>query len=175
MTGFIGIALLMLDPTARLDSLGIVAALSAGTTMALGNVLVKRWQRPVSLLVFTAWQLAVGGAFLLPIALVVEGPFKQLSIQNLQGIIYLAIVATGLAYLLWFRGIDRLNPSAVSYLILLSPVVATLIGFFWLNQGFMPIQLLGITLIFISVVLGQKINSTQKGTGNREQGTGNSE
>jgi probable blue pigment (indigoidine) exporter len=70
--------------------------------MGLGTVLVKRWKRPVSLLVFTAWQLAVGGIVLLPIALTVEGPITHLSTTNLLGFAYLGLVGTGLAYALWF-------------------------------------------------------------------------
>jgi probable blue pigment (indigoidine) exporter len=79
---------------ARLDSVGIIAALAGATTMGLRTVLVKRWKRPVSLLVFTAWQLAVGGIVLLPIALVIEGPITHLSTTNLLGFVYLGFVGT---------------------------------------------------------------------------------
>lgn len=159
IAGFLGIAMLVLGPSARLDPWGILAALAGATTMGLGTVLVKRWRSPVSLLVFTAWQLTVGGALLLPVALIVEGPFTEFTPTHLQGLIYLGTVGTGLAYLLWFRGIGKLSPAAVSYLGLLSPVVATLIGFVWLNQSLTAIQLLGILIIFVSVLLGQRINS----------------
>ena len=157
MAGFVGIAMLVLGPAARLDPWGILAALAGAVAMGLGIVLAKRWRPPVSPLVFTAWQLAVGGALLLPVALVVEGPFDQLTHANLQGLIYLGTIGTGLAYLLWFRGIGRLPATAVSYLGLLSPVMAALLGFFWLGQTLMPVQLGGIGIIFTSVLVGQKI------------------
>jgi probable blue pigment (indigoidine) exporter len=156
--GLVGVGLLVLSPTARLDPIGIVAAISGAATMGLGTVLVKRWKRPVSLLVFTAWQLTVGGIVLLPIALVIEGPITQISMTNLLGFIYLGIVGTGIAYALWFRGIDKLKASAVSYLGLISPVVATLIGFVFLNQSFTPIQLIGMVIVLISVLIGQQTN-----------------
>ncbi|MEO0986157.1 MAG: EamA family transporter [Cyanobacteria bacterium J06639_14] len=161
IAGFIGIAMLVLSPSARLDPWGILAALAGAATMALGTVLVKRWRPPVSLLAFTAWQLTVGGALLLPVALVVEGPLAELTPTNLQGLIYLGTVGTGLAYLLWFRGIGQLSATAVSYLGLLSPVMATLLGFFWLNQALTPLQLSGIAIIFTSVLLGQKITASR--------------
>lgn len=162
IAGFVGIALLVLGPAARLDPVGIFAALAGAVTMGLGTVLVKHWSRPVPLLVFTAWQLTVGGALLLPIALIVEGPFATLTRTNLQALIYLGVISTGFAYLLWMRGIGQLSASAVSYLGLLSPVMATLIGFLWLHQALTPIQLFGIALIFVSVLLGQKINILQQ-------------
>jgi len=89
ISGFVGVGLLVLSPSAQLDGIGIMAAIAGAASMGLGTVLVKRWKRPVSLLVFTAWQLVVGGALLLPIALLVEGPFDQLSKTNIQAHIYL--------------------------------------------------------------------------------------
>ncbi|MEO1145637.1 MAG: EamA family transporter [Cyanobacteria bacterium J06638_22] len=161
IAGFVGIALLVLGPSARLDPWGILAALAGAAAMGLGTVLVKRWRPPVSLLAFTAWQLTVGGALLLPVALVVEGPFAELTSTNLQGFIYLGTVGTGLAYLLWFRGIRQLSATAASYLGLLSPVMATLLGFIWLHQALTPIQLFGIAIIFSSVLIGQKITASR--------------
>lgn len=161
IAGFVGVGLLVLGPTARLDRVGIVAAIAGAATMGLGTVLVKRWQRPVSLLVFTAWQLTVGGIVLLPIALAIEGPITHLSMTNLLGFVYLGVVGTGIAYALWFRGIDKLKASAVSSLGLMSPLIATLIGFFFLHQTFTPIQLIGIVLVLMGVLIGQKTNQSR--------------
>lgn len=154
IAGFFGVGLLVLGPAARLDSVGVIAAIAGAATMGLGTVLVKRWKRPVSLLVFTAWQLAVGGIVLLPIALVTEGPITHLSITNVLGFVYLGVVGTGIAYALWFRGIDKLKTSAVSSLGLMSPVVATLVGFFSLHQKLTTIQLVGMAIVLISVLVG---------------------
>ncbi|MEC4812702.1 MAG: EamA family transporter [Scytonema sp. PMC 1069.18] len=162
IAGFVGVGLLVLGPTARLDSVGIIAAIAGAATMGLGTVLVKRWKRPVSLLVFTAWQLTVGGMVLLPIALVIEGPITHLSTTNLLGFVYLGLVGTGIAYALWFRGIDKLKASAVSYLGLMSPLVATLIGFVVLHQAFTPIQLIGIAIVLMSVLIGQQTNQLRQ-------------
>lgn len=162
IAGFVGVGLLVLSPGARLDGIGILAALAGAASMGLGTVLTKRWQPPVPVLVFTAWQLVVGGALLLPIALMLEGPFAHLSRTNIQGLIYLGVIGTGLAYLLWFRGIAKLKASAVSYLGLMSPVMATLIGFVWLQEALTSMQLLGIGIIFTSVLLGQKVNASRQ-------------
>lgn len=158
LAGLVGVGLLVISPAARLDPIGIVAAIAGAATMGLGTVLIKRWQRPVSLLVFTAWQLTVGGIVLLPIALAIEGPITNISTTNLFGFVYLGVVGTGIAYALWFRGIEKLKASAVSYLGLMSPVVATLIGFVFLNQSLTPIQLVGMTIVLISVLIGQQAN-----------------
>ena len=160
IAGLVGVGLLVLSPAARLDSVGIAAAIAGAATMGLGTVLGKRWKRPVPLLVFTAWQLAVGGIVLLPIALTFEEPITQLSTTNLLGFVYLGVVGTGLAYALWFRGIDKLKASAVSSLGLMSPVVATLIGFVFLHQTLTPIQLIGMAIVLMSVLFGQQMNQS---------------
>ena len=145
-----------LAPSARLDSVGIVAAIAGAATMGLGTVLVKRWKPPVSLLAFTAWQLAVGGIVLLPIALTIEEPLTHLSTKNLLGFMYLGLVGTGVAYTIWFRGIYKLKASAASSLGLISPVVATLLGFVLLHQTLTLVQLIGIVIVLMSVLVGQQ-------------------
>ncbi|MBE9063799.1 EamA family transporter [cf. Phormidesmis sp. LEGE 11477] len=159
IAGCIGVGLLVLGPTAQLDTLGVIAALAGAGAMGLGTVLVKRWHPPVSLIVFTAWQLAIGGLLLLPVALMTEGPFTEITRTNLWGFIYLGLVGTALAYALWFRGIDRLNPTAASYLGLLSPVVATLVGYIFLQETFSIIQTVGVVIVLLSVVIGQESQS----------------
>jgi len=159
IAGFMGVGLLVLGPSAQLDTVGIIAALAGAGAMGLGTVLVKRWQPPVSLMVFTAWQLAIGGAMLLPVALLTEGWFETITRTNLWGFIYLGLIGTGLAYALWFRGIARLSPSAASYLGLLSPVIATLIGYVFLQETFAPVQMLGIAVVLFSIIIGQRSSS----------------
>ena len=156
IAGFVGVGLLVLGPSARLDGVGLLAAIAGAVAMGLGTVLTKRWRPPVPLIVFTAWQLAIGGLLLLPVALVVEGPLTELSSTNLWGFIYLGLIGTALAYALWFRGIQRLKTSAVAALGLLSPVVATLIGYLFLQQTLTPVQLLGVAVVLGSVLLGQR-------------------
>ncbi|MGL5832907.1 MAG: EamA family transporter [Waterburya sp.] len=159
IAGFVGVGLLVLSPNARLDGIGIMAAIAGAGAMGLGTVLVKKWRPKVSLIVFTAWQLTVGGLLLLPIAVITEGTFTELTRINLWGFIYLGLIGTGLAYALWFRGIGKLNATTVSYLGGLSPLVATIIGYVWLQETFTSVQLLGVVVILLSIFIGQQSQS----------------
>ncbi|MFT7759346.1 UNVERIFIED_CONTAM: DMT family transporter, partial [Salmonella enterica subsp. enterica serovar Enteritidis] len=69
LVGIAGVALLVLAPNAALDGVGVAAGLAGAVSMALGNVLTRKWQPPVSLLSFMAWQLTAGGLLLVPMAL----------------------------------------------------------------------------------------------------------
>lgn len=154
--GIVGVGLLVLDPTARLDALGVAAAVGAALAMASGIVLTKHWGRPVPLIVFTGWQLTAGGLVLLPFAWLIEGGLPALTSINVFGFVWLALFNTGLAYALWFRGIEKLKAWQVSFLGLLSPIVAVFAGFLLLRQTLSFVQIAGAILIFSSLVIVQR-------------------
>jgi probable blue pigment (indigoidine) exporter len=158
--GVLGVALLILRPDAALDAIGIAAALGSAIAMALGTVLAKRWQPPVSALAFTAWQLVAGGLLLAPVALTVEPRPPWPTLDNLVGFAWLGLFGAALSYLLWFRGLARLGPQAISPLVLLSPVTAVLLGWFVVHQVLTPMQLVGIALVLLSVWQSQRGRST---------------
>ncbi|GAA0341050.1 EamA family transporter [Streptomyces blastmyceticus] len=154
--GVAGVSLLVLQANARLDALGIAAGLGSAVVMATGVILSKRWASPAPLLATTGWQLVAGGLLLLPVALFVEGPPPaSLTGANLTGYAYLAVVGAGLAYPLWFRGIRALPPTDVTFLGLLSPVVATALGWLVLGQDLTPAQSLGGLVVLASLVVAQ--------------------
>ncbi|WP_343713440.1 EamA family transporter [Inquilinus sp.] len=154
--GVAGIALLVLTPKAALDWTGIAAGLAGAASMASGTVLSRRWQPPVSPLTFTAWQLTAGGLLLVPVALWLEPALPTPSLANVLGVAWLGLVGAALTCILWFRGLSRIEPSAVSSLALLSPVVATLLGWLLLDQGLSPLQFGGFVLVVASVWLSQR-------------------
>ncbi|MER5640999.1 EamA family transporter [Kitasatospora sp. NPDC002227] len=156
LAGIAGVSLLVLRAGARLDGIGVLAALGSALVMATGVVLGKRWSSPASLLATTGWQLVAGGLLLLPVMWAVEGPPpSSLSAANLLGYGYLTLVGAALAYVLWFRGLSRLVPTQVSFLGLLSPLVATLVGWLALGQELTPAQLLGGLIILGSLAAAQ--------------------
>lgn len=155
MAGMGGVALLVLTPNAALDPVGIAAGLGGAVSMAAGTVLSRKWRPPVSLLTFTAWQLTAGGLLLVPLALWLEPPLPALSPSNILGLTYLGLIGAAFTYALWFRGIARLEPSAVSTLGFLSPVTALLLGWLVLGQQLTPPQIIGFVTVLASVWLAQ--------------------
>lgn len=158
VTGVLGVALLLIGPDAALDPVGIAAGLGGAASMAAGTVLSRKWQPPVSALSFTAWQLTAGGLILLPLALIMEPVLPPLTATNLAGLIWLGLIGAAVSYVLWFRGVARLEPGAVSMLGMMSPVTAVILGWVWLGQSLSPVQLLGATVVLGSVWVGQRAN-----------------
>ena len=156
VVGIGGVALLVLTPNAALDALGIAAAIAAAVSMAFGTVLSRRWQPPVSALTFTAWQLTAGGLLLLPVALLLEPPLPALTLHNWIGFGWLGLVGAALTYIVWFRGVARLEPSTIAPLAFLSPVMAVILGWALLGQALSAWQVLGIFIVIASIWLSQR-------------------
>lgn len=156
LAGMAGVALLVLTPSAALDPPGVAAGLAGAVSMACGTVMSRRWAPPVPALTFTAWQLTAGGLLLLPFALWLEPPLPALSAVNVAGFVWLGLVGGALTYLLWFRGLARLDPAAVSALGFLSPMVAVLLGWLLLGQGLGAAQCLGVAIVLVSVWISQR-------------------
>lgn len=154
LAGLCGVALLVLRNEAALDAIGIAAALGGAVSMAFGTVLTRRWQPPVSPLVFAAWQLLAGGVLLVAMALVLEPLPPAPSARNMAGFLYMSL-SSALTYVLWFRGISRLEPSAVASLGFLSPTTAVLLGWGLLGQALAPAQIAGVVLVLAGVWAAQ--------------------
>ncbi|MFD1328822.1 EamA family transporter [Mycoplana ramosa] len=156
LVGMGGVALLVLTPGAALDAIGIAAGLAGASAMALGIILVRKWQPPVSPLTFTAWQLTAGGLLLVPVVLLAGHSIPVPTFFNLMGLAWLGLIGAALTYALWFRGIGRLNSTVVSSLLLLSPLTAVLLGWGVLDQTLTALQIGGIGLVIGSIWLSQR-------------------
>ncbi|OWV79882.1 ABC transporter permease [Rhizobium sp. R635] len=156
LIGMAGVALLVLTPNAALDPIGVAAGLAGAVSMAFGTVLNRHWQPPVSSLTFTSWQLTAGGILLVPVALLLEPALPAPTAANILGIAWLGLIGAAFTYLLWFRGLSRIEPSAAASLGFLSPVVATLLGWLALGQSLTPAQIAGFAMVLASVWLSQR-------------------
>lgn len=153
----LGVALVVLRPSAGLDPLGVAAGLAGAVAMAAGLVLTRRWGRPpgVSVLAATSWQLVAGGLMIVPVAAAVEGAPPVPDGQAVLGYAWLGLAGTALAYVLWFRGATRLPVAQVSVLGALSPLTAATLGWVVLGEVLDPVQLSGFAVAVAAMVLAQ--------------------
>ncbi len=156
IAGFVGVGLLVLTPAVRPDTIGVAAALIGALSMASGTLLINRWGRAGNALEMTTWQLILGGAMLLPVALLVEGLPPAPTLRMTLGYAWLVLLGTAFAYFVWTRGIPKIGPGA-AYLALASPVVATFIGAGLLGETFDMVQWIGIVTVLGATALGVSI------------------
>jgi probable blue pigment (indigoidine) exporter len=155
IVGVFGMALLLLSPSSTWDLVGILAATMGAMLMTCGVFLARRWRTDMPLLAFTGWQLLIAGVMLAPFAWLIDPPLLTLTTKNILGYGYLSLFGTILAYVLWFNGIAKLSPVAVSSLGLLSPTTAVIVGWLALGQSITGLALLGLIAVLASVLTVQ--------------------
>ncbi|MDG1645217.1 EamA family transporter [Klebsiella huaxiensis] len=165
--GIVGMAMLLLSPQTVLDPLGIGAAFLGAISMALGTWLSRRWAISLPVIALTGWQLLIGGIVLAPIALMVDPPLHQVTLTQAAGYLWLCVAGAMLAYGLWFRGIGRLSPVAVSAMSLLSPVTAVILGWIFLGQKIEGMALVGLVIVLLSVLSIQRALSNKRAVTSR--------
>ncbi|WP_432157882.1 EamA family transporter [Streptomyces sp. bgisy153] len=156
VTGVAGVGLVVLGPQARMDGVGVLAGLGGTAAMAGGVVLTKRWGRPAGVgpLTLAAWQLTAGGLVLLPLTVLVEGAPPGVDAGAAGGYLWLGSMGGLIAYTVWFRGIGRLPVGASAPLVLLSPLVATVVGV-GLGETLNAAQAVGFVLASAALVAAQ--------------------
>lgn len=165
LAGVAGVGLIVLRGQISFDLFGVLAGIAAAGVMAGGLVLTKLWGRPegVGAAAFAGWQLTAGGLVLLPLALALEGLPPALDLRAIGGYAWLSVVGALLAYPIWFRGLGRLPVVAVSFLSLISPLVATILGRLFLGESLTPWQGVGFVLALTAISAAQLTPDTVRG------------
>jgi probable blue pigment (indigoidine) exporter len=150
----LGVALVVVRPGAGLDGVGVLAAVAANVSFAVGVVLTKRFPTPANRLAATGWQLLLGGVLLVPLTLVAEGLPPAPTGRNVAGFAYLGLVGTALTFVLWFNGIRRLPAAAPPLLGLAAPVTGAALGWAVLGESLSPLQLIGFVIALSAIAYG---------------------
>lgn len=148
--GLVGV-LLLLNPSANLDPIGVACALGATLMVAIATLLTKHWQVNDILGVAT-WQLLMSGILLVPVAWYFEGAPTMISMTQVPGLIWLVILNTAGGYLIAVNAIKQIGPNAFGMLSLLNPIVAVVLGMFMMQESLSALQWSGVTLIIGSLL-----------------------
>ncbi|NUS31086.1 MAG: EamA family transporter [Streptomyces sp.] len=153
--GLAGVCLMLFTGAGGVSVPGMLASGGAMLVSAFGHILTKRWNAGGAVLASTAWQLTAGALFLLPVAAAVEGPPPALSASALLAFAYVSVVATALAFTVWFAGLRRLPAGTVGLIGLLNPVTGVLLGTALAGDALTVRQVCGLPLVLLGVVLGR--------------------
>lgn len=142
--------LLVLEPWAGFsDAHSSMLAIGAGLCWAVGVALSKRmFQRGgVSALSLTAWSTLIGALGLAVVALCVDERSIEWSPYFAAALLYNAVLASGLAWLMWSFVVERLPAHVAGLASLVVPIVG--IGLAWLLLGEEPSMLEGLGIVLI--------------------------
>ena len=142
--------LLVLEPWHGFgDASSSALALGGGLAWAIGVVLSRReFERGgISALSLTAWQMLIGTLGVIAVALVVPERTIEWSHWFIGALIYNALLASGLAWLMWSYVVARLPANVAGLSSLVIPITG--VGFAWMLLGERPtlVEGAGIALI----------------------------
>ena len=129
----------------------------------LGREVAKT--RQVQTVALTAIPLGFGGGILLLLALVVEG-LPEFSLAGLIIVLWLAVINTALAYMLYNHALRTLTALEMNVLLNLSPLGTALLAALLLHEQMAPVQILGMIIVILGV---SAVQWGGRGTGETER------
>jgi drug/metabolite transporter (DMT)-like permease len=106
---------------------GLLLPLGAALAWALGTVATKRWPPPGDRIVITAWQLGIGAAVAAAAALAAGERLPAVWPLRVQvALAWHVLIATAVAYVLWYRLLASASATVSSLTTLAVPVVGVL-------------------------------------------------
>ncbi|MGE7020906.1 DMT family transporter [Solibacillus cecembensis] len=137
---------------AVIDPFGIVLALCAGFMFALYTNVSKQLMKKEETLPAVAMTFTICALFLLPFAArdglgwIYEG-------NNLWAMLFMALAATSLAYLLFLGGLQKISSSAAVTLSLAEPLTAALLGVFLVGEYLSATSWIGVGLLLSGIIV----------------------
>ncbi|MFB6104711.1 MAG: DMT family transporter [Halobacteriaceae archaeon] len=166
VTGLVGLALglagvvVLADPEpGALLAGGVVAkfeVFGAAAAFALGSVLTRRLDADLPIETMEAWSM-IGGAVLLH-AVAVLRPSESLAaitwtVEGILALGYLAVVASALGFLVYFRLLAELGPIEINLVSYVAPVFAAVVGWLLLGETVSINTIVGFVLVVIGFAL----------------------
>ncbi|MFE0521474.1 EamA family transporter [Streptomyces sp. NPDC058954] len=163
--GLAGVCLMLLTGAADVGLPGVLASAAAVLVSSFGHILTRRWGAGIDVSASTAWQLIAGGLVLLPAAVAVEGSPPRPTAAGFLAFCYVALVATALAFTVWFAGLRHLPAGTVGLIGLLNPVTGVLLGVAVAGESLTLQQLCGLVLVLAGVALGRPTSAARRTSG----------
>lgn len=141
--------------------LGNLSLIGAALTWALYSVLVRRTTQNLEVLPFSLIAFLGGLPITLPAGAWEASTLGigEISPGVVGGILFLGIISTALAMVLWNTAFALVDASLASLTFFAQPVVGTLLGWLFLHERITPLFLLGGLLIGLGLVISTRERS----------------
>lgn len=149
----IGVVLLFVDSgEAVVEPFGVMLALCAGMLFALYTISSKKLMEREDTLPAVAMTFTICAIMLLPLA--ARDGFGWMTVSgNVWPMLFMALAATSLAYILFLAGLQKINASSAVTLSLAEPLTAALLSVFLLGEYLSSTSWGGMLLVLCGIVL----------------------
>ncbi len=150
--GLFGVVVLAAPDPGSLTGSGTTAkfiVFLAAASFALGSVLTRALDSGLDIETMEAWSMLVGAVLTHLVALGLGESFDAIvwTTEAVLALGYLAVVASGLGFLIYFDLLDRLGPIEINLVSYVAPVFAALVGWLLLDEGLTVTTVAGFLLI----------------------------
>lgn len=136
----------------RVHAGGFALALCAGLSFAFYTNISKKLMAKADALPAVAMTFSVCTLFLLPFSL--ENGFAWLgNIHNLWTMLFMGIMCTSVAYLLFLNGLQKISSSTAVTLSLAEPLTAAILGVFLIGEHLTIVSWLGVAMLLGGIVV----------------------
>jgi len=137
---------------------GNILLLGAGITWALYSVLVRKATQNLDVLPFSLIAFFGGLPVAVPAGVweLTTAGVGEISLGVVGGVLFLGVISTALAMILWNSAFAILPAGAASLTFFAQPVVGTLLGWLFLGEIITPLFLLGGALIGIRLLISTR-------------------
>jgi drug/metabolite transporter (DMT)-like permease len=138
--------------------LGNLLLIGAAITWALYSVLVRKVTQNIDVLLFSLIAFFGGSPVVIPASaweLSTSG-VGEISLGVVGGVLFLGVVATALAMVLWNTAFAYVDASLASLTFFAQPLVGTFLGWLFLHEKITPLFLLGGLLIGIGLIISSR-------------------
>ena len=149
VVGMTGIIVVFSDKIGAAGFKSPLLALFSAIFYGLYTVMGRRLSVRVGSLKMNAYSFIGGSLVLLPFLLIFKHPVLNFDYSGIFQVMYLSVFVTGLAYLMYFKGLSILGASKGSLVFFMKPVFASLIAVVFLGEK-ITLNLIFGTLLIIS-------------------------
>jgi drug/metabolite transporter (DMT)-like permease len=158
-----------------LDGIGVLAALGAAFALAFFFLAGEGITSHRDVQSVTMWGFgfaALGWSLLMPIwtfpfdvftvSIPLEGALDGYSAPGWVLILYVVLIGTVVPYLLTLNGLRNLSASTTSAFGMLEPIFAGAVAWFWFNESWTVIQLIGGVIVIAGIYMADRARSAAK-------------
>ena len=154
--GLLGVCVILgARSTGGADPLGLVYCGSGVAALAVATLTVRSTGSGGNLLMVVGLQMLVGGAALLPVALLTEDHHVALSVPLVLAFSYTILVPGLAATVVWFALVNRIGAVRAATFHFLNPIFGVLIAALLLGERVTLLDLLGVAIVTGGILMVQ--------------------
>ena len=142
---------------------GLIVTLISPITAALAIVITKKHIHNHDTFFLNGWSMLLGGLVTLSVHFAYGSPYPVVwDMVSISALLYLTLVGSALAFGIYFWMLQHTEATTVSFVTVISPVIAVFIGAIVLSERLTGLQIVGSFFVLSGVLLSEVVSKKIK-------------